>query len=128
MKQLSIDPKSWNGWIEFFLKGLIEQAQSNIDISNIILELYIQMKVQILHITHSQYAIPLLDQMFKKPIFENRQLDFGAHSPTRASLSKLLMQLSENSVIKVLRNGTGSRGTAYVFADLINMCEGKDVF
>lgn len=128
LKQLSIDRKSWNSWIEFFLKGLIEQAQANIDISNDILTLYRKMKERILHITHSQYAIPLLDQIFKKPIFEGRQLEFGAHSPTRTVVSKLLKQVAGENVINVLRKGTGSRGTVYVFADLINLCEGKKVF
>jgi len=127
LRPLGVKPGAWNQWIAFFLTGLEEQARINSDKARAILALYERLKVRALSLTHSQYAVPLLDQMFERPVFEISHLKFGDHPPTRAAIANLLRALREGDVLKVLREGAGRRATIYAFADLINLCEGKQV-
>jgi Fic family protein len=127
LRPLGAKPGAWNQWIAFFLTGLEEQARINSDKARAILALYERLKTRVLSLTHSQYAVPLLDQMFKRPVFESSHLKFGLYPPTRAAIANLLRALREGKVVKVLHEGSGRRATIYAFADLINLCEGKQV-
>lgn len=127
LRSLGRERGAWNQWVEFFLKGMTEQAGSNTQKARDIFELYKEMKERVLALTHSQYAIPLLDQLFARPLFLSRHLEFGAHAPSRASINHLLRTLVDGRVIEVLREGRGRRPTTYAFAALINLCEGKQV-
>jgi Fic family protein len=118
---------AWNRWIAFFLTGLEEQARINSDKTRAILDLYEGLKTRVLSLTHSQYAVPLLDQMFERPVFEGSHLKFGDHPPTRGAITNLLRALRDGGVLRVMRDGSGRRATIYAFADLINLCEGKQV-
>ena len=64
----------WNGWIQFFLTAVVEQAADNIDKVREMLRLYGSMKSRMVEITHSQFAIQALDAIFSRPIF--RGADF----------------------------------------------------
>jgi hypothetical protein len=66
--------------------------------------------------------------MFQRPIFQTSQLVFEHPQPSRPSIAKLLKQRCEDRIIKVVREGSGRRATIYAFADLINLCEGRNVF
>jgi len=127
LRPLGVEPGAWNRWISFFLTGLEEQARINSEKARAILDLYDRVKTRVLSLTHSQYAVPLLDQMFERPVFEAGHLKFGDSPPTRAAITNLLRSLREGKVVKVLREGSGRRPTVYAFADLINLCEGKKV-
>jgi Fic family protein len=120
-------PGAWNRWIEFFLTGLEEQARINSEKARAILELYERLKTRVLALTHSQYAVPLLDQMFERPVFESKHLKFPEHPPTRGAVATLLRILRNAEVLKVIREGSGRRPTTYAFAELINLCEGKQI-
>lgn len=127
LRPLGIKPGAWNNWITFFLTGLEEQARINSEKARKILDLYENLKVRVLSLTHSQYAVPLLDQMFERPAFESGHLKFGEHPPTRGAIAKLLRTLREGKVIKTLRKGSGRSGAIYCLPELINLCEGKQV-
>jgi Fic family protein len=127
LRPLGVKPGAWNRWIEFFLTGLEEQARSNTDKARAMLELYERMKARVLSLTHSQYAVPLLDRMFERPVFLASHLKFGDQQPTRAAVANLLRALREGEVVKVLSAGRGRRAGVYAFAELINLCEGKKV-
>ena len=127
LRQLGKSPGAWNRWIEFFLTGLEEQARINSKKARDILDLYDRLKAQILALTHSQYAVPLLDQMFERPVFESKHLKFPEHPPTRGAVAALLRTLKGAKVLKAIREGRGRRPTTYAFAELINLCEGKEV-
>jgi Fic family protein len=127
LRPLGVKPGSWNQWVIFFLTGLEEQARINSEKARKILDLYESLKIRALSLTHSQYAVPLLDQMFKRPVFKSSRLKFGDSPPTRGAVAKLVRALKEGNVIKVLREGSGRRGTIYCFPDLINLCERKQV-
>jgi len=127
LRQLGKSPGAWNGWIEFFLTGLEEQARINSEKARAILELYEKLKTTVLALTHSQWAVPLLDQMFERPVFESKHLKFPENPPTRGAVATLLRVLRNAKVLKVIREGSGRRPTTYAFAELINLCEGKEI-
>jgi Fic family protein len=127
LRPLGVEPGSWNRWIAFFLTGLEEQARANTDKARAILDLYERMKTRVLSLTHSQYAVPLLDQMFERPVFLGTHLKFGDQPPTRGAVANLLRSLREGGVVKTLSEGKGRRATVYAFVELINLCEGKKV-
>jgi Fic family protein len=127
LRPLGKSPGSWNRWIEFFLTGLEEQARINSEKARNILELYDRVITRVLALTHSQYAVPLVDQMFERPVFESRHLKFPEHPASRGAVATLLRILKNAKILKVLRKGSGRRPTSYAFAELINLCEGKAV-
>jgi hypothetical protein len=128
LRPLGKVPGAWTQWIAFFLTGLEEQARINSEKACKILELYKRLKNRVLALTHSQYAVPLLDQFFERPAFTSSQLKFTHQPPTRGAISSLLRILRNAGILKVTREGSGRRPAVYAFAELINLCEGKTVF
>jgi Fic family protein len=120
------ETKDWNGWVVFFLDAVIAQAQDNtLRVRNII-SLYDEMKWKIAHITHSQYAIGLLDALFDRPIFQTK--DFAQSSGIhKESAHQLLRKLKQNGILRVLRKASGRRSAVYAFTDLLNRAEGRQV-
>lgn len=129
LKLLSTD-RDRNGWIEFFLRATIDQAEQNGQRVVDIKALYEEMKTEIQDITHSQYTVHILDAIFSKPIFATSDLaaklaaDFGVHEKTTSSLLK---QLKDNQVLREIRAGKGRRPATLCFPRLINLAEGKIV-
>jgi Fic family protein len=120
---------AWNEWIEFFLSALDIQACENADKARAIMELYRRRKERALELTHSQFAVPLLDQMFERPLFQSSHLKFPADpKPSRQAVSNILRILKEAGVLKVVREGSGRRARVLALAELLNLCEGKEVF
>jgi Fic family protein len=127
LRAIGREPDAWNAWTDFFLRGIAEQAAANADTARAIMALYEELKSQVLDLTHSQFAVPLLDQLFEKPFFQSRHLKFGKRPPTKPAVANLLRMLREAKILSVVREGAGRRGTVYALRDLINMCEGKQV-
>lgn len=117
----------WSGWIEFFLRAIIAQATDNAEKVRSILTLYEAMKIRVVDVTHSQYAIQALDAIFDRPIF--RTTDFAARSgiPTKQTAMGLLRLLQKAGILKVLFEGSGSRPATLAFPELINIAEGRQV-
>lgn len=116
----------WNGWIEFFLRAITQQAKNNNIKVKEIMGLYETMKTRIHEITHSQYTVHLLDAIFDRPIFETT--DFV----TRSNINKktamaLLKQLREAHILVVLREGVGRRASVLCFPELLNIAEGRKI-
>jgi Fic family protein len=129
LRALGSDPSAWNAWIEFFLIATNEQAQKNAEKARAIIELYERMKAQIITVTRSIYAVPLLDQIFERPLFQTAHLTFaGDTKPSRQAVTNLVRILREKGILKVIREGSGRRGQVLAFAELINLCEGKMVW
>ena len=116
----------WNGWIEFFLKAVTLQAQANIRKVNEMIALYDEMKKKISDITHSQYAMQLLDAIFKRPIFKTSDLarETGIHKLT---MTGLLRQLKEAQILSELQRSSGRRASVLCFPALVNIAEGKTI-
>ena len=121
-------PESWNNWIEFFLRAVAEQALENTDKALGILALYERLKDQVRELTRSQYAVPLLDNLFRQPIFAPKQLLEVQNMPSKPTVMNLLGKLKEAGVLHTLREPSGRRPQILALAELINLCEGKEVF
>jgi Fic family protein len=128
LRALGRAPNAWNEWAEFFLRGVEEQAVKNTATAQGILALYAKLKKRALELTHSQYAVPLLDQVFTRPIFTSISLQFGPRTPSKPAVANLLRLLREDGILRILREGAGRRPTLYVMPELLNLCEGRKVF
>ena len=112
----------WNGWVDFFLNALVEQAGSNTVKTQKIVSLYGRMKVEVPKIIRSQYAVQAIDALFDRPIFQSR--DFGERSgvPKKSAL-RILKTLKEHDIVRELRPQRGQRGAVIVFSELLRIAE-----
>ena len=114
---------NWNGWISFFLRAIVEQAEENIQKTTQIMGLYDDMKQKVPEITRSKYSIQAIDAIFSRPIF--RPVDFVEYSEIpKESAKRILRELTNARVLEVLRERQGRRPTVYVFPQLIAISEG----
>jgi Fic family protein len=128
LRVLGQAPDAWNQWIAFFLTALDEQAGKNAATARAIMNLYEQLKAKVIELTHSQYAVPLLDQIFERPIFQSSHLLFHADpKPSRQAVAHLLRTLREGQILTTVREGSGRRGQVLALAELVNLTEGKKV-
>jgi Fic family protein len=118
---------AWNRWVEFFLKALTQQAQKNLESARSIIGLYERSKAEIIRITHSRYAVPLLDLLFRQPIFSPAQLERHGGVPSKQMTMSLLGRLKDAGILVVTRESSGRRPQILAFAELVNLCEGHEV-
>lgn len=120
-------PGSWTAWCAFFLEGIAVQADANTRKAREIQDLYERLKKQILELTHSQFAVPLLDGMFEHPIFRSSDLARRKDMPSAPMVAHLLKTLRQSGVLHTVREGAGRRPHVLALAELINLCEGRKV-
>ena len=118
---------AWTEWCRFFLDAVRRQAEENLEKAKGILALYEDMKIQVAHVTRSQYAIHTLDWIFEHPIFNSSTFAATAGIPSRTA-RRLLTGLREHGILRMLNPPNGRRGTIFVFPDLLNIAEGRVVF
>ncbi len=127
LRALSEDPGAWNRWISFFLTALIEQAKQNADTARSIMSLYERLKARVIHLTHSQYAVPMLDILFAQPIIQSSKFEASKGMPSKPMIMNMLGKLKKDGILKILREGSGRRPQVLALAELINLCEGRTV-
>jgi Fic family protein len=127
LRGIQEDERGWNNWIEFFLTALAEQAGGDAEKANRIIELYDQLKTRVIEKTRSQYAIVVLDHLFRKPIFSSSALVGKNGLPSKPVIMSILSKLKSAGILKTIRKGSGRRPQVYAFPALINLCEGKKV-
>ncbi len=127
LKVLGDQENAWNDWIAFFLRAVDEQARENATTVRSILDLYNDLKGHVIELTHSQYAVPLLDQMFKHPIFQSSHLLENKGMPSKPMVMTLLNKLRSAGIITTLRTGSGRRAQIFALPQLINLTEGRKV-
>lgn len=120
-------PGSWTRWCAFFVGGVAVQADANTTKARAIQDLYERLKKQVLDLTHSQFAVPLLDFMFERPIFRGSDVTKLEHMPSPPMVAHLLRTLKENGILHTVREGAGRRPHVLALAELINLCEGRKV-
>jgi hypothetical protein len=103
------------------------QAEANTTKARAIQDLYERLKRQVLELTHSRFAVPLLDFMFERPIFRGSDPTKLEHMPSAPMVSSLLNTLKSNGVLHTVRESAGRRSQVLALAELINLCEGKKV-
>lgn len=117
----------WTGWCVFFLKGVREQAAENERKARAILALYGRVKEQVVDLTHSQHAIRAIDFLFNTAIFSTPTFltNSGIPKPTASRILKLLRR---EGLLQMILEGRGRRAGIYIFRELLNIAEGREVF
>lgn len=129
LRALGRDADGWNQWIAFFLRALDSQAKANAEKARAIIALYTGMKERVIALTHSQFAVPILNRIFETPLFKATSLQTaGKYGPTRQHVAHLIRLLRDDGILKVVREGSGRRAQVLAFAELLNLCEGNDAF
>jgi Fic family protein len=114
---------SWTHWIKFFLNAVIQQAEQNAEKATAMLILYEELKGRFIEITHSQYAIPLLDFIFSTPVFQAGQVKWTVNPPSKPTLTTLLLSLHRADVLTMVREGMGRRSYIWALTPLIDLAE-----
>lgn len=122
------DHKDWHGWLTFFLQGMIEQAEANLAKVRSIRDLYEETRRSVVDLTHSQYAMAVVDAFFKRPIISGTAFAQAAGFNNRVTANNMLRQLEGKRIITKIREGSGRTPAIYAFPRLINIAEGKAVF
>lgn len=117
----------WTGWCAFFLRALIEQAQSNESKAKAILELYRTKKNWIADKTHSHHAVRALDWFFGNPVFTSSHFVASGDIP-KPTANRIVRVARDHGLLRELRPGRGRRPAIMAFPDLLNIAEGRQVF
>jgi len=115
----------WNGWISFFLEALVLQSEENSKKARAILELYNGMKTRIAKITRSQYSIQTIDVLFSSPIINSSDFSIKSGIPDRTA-QRIIQRLEQDGILRLIRQGRGSRSPTYLFLDLLDITENED--
>jgi Fic family protein len=118
----------WQGWIEFFLAGIIKQANNNTEKAKRIKLLYETLKTAFREATHSEFSTAALDTFFQKPIINSTDFFKRSGITTAATANTILRKLYEDGYLHLNRQGTGRAPSVYSLPELLNTAEGREVF
>ncbi len=121
------DDGNWTDWCVFFLTGVREQAEDNLNKAQAILELYEALKPKVTDWTRSQYGIHALDWVFARPIFNAPDFTSNSAIP-RTTAHRLLACLREAGMLRELTPARGRVPAVYAFPELLNIAEGREGF
>ena len=107
----------WDGWIQFFISALINQAESNLQLVRKIIDLYERMKKEITGLLHSDQSIYILDILFDTPVFRATELH-NRLDIQRQRAAQYIRVLKEAGMIVELRPARGRRPALLSFEDL----------
>lgn len=114
----------WQGWVDFFLAAVTEQAELNTRRAVAILRLYNGMKDEINTVTRSQYALQTLDALFAVPFLTKADFVKRTGIALRTG-ERLLPELESAGILRVYEAGSGRRPTVYAFQRLIDITESR---
>lgn len=117
----------WSGWVAFFLRGIIAQAEANTTKAQAILALHQHKRDWVVEITRSQYAVRALDWIFQRPIFKTPDFIASAQIPPPTA-RKIIRDLRDNGLLREMVPASGRAPATYVFSELLNIAEGRGVF
>lgn len=112
------EARDWESWITFFLTAVAEQARDNITKAQAVFDLYDDLKIEFIKLTHSQYAVQTLDTMFMNPVFNTSYFIKESGIPRRTALRILSAAKAEKYLI-VVQGSAGRRGEALAFHSLL---------
>ena len=125
LRQLGDKPGDWDGWVLFFLQAIAGQAEETSAKVKEITALYEQLKKRFIELTHSQFAVPMLDAIFERPIFRKaaieKKLAATGSKPSGPTLHGLLGKLVEHEILTVMQQGKGRRGTLYALEPMMRV-------
>ncbi len=86
---------------------------------------YDAMKLRMVTLTGSRYAIHALDWIFRYPISSSSAFTKLAGIPAKTA-RRLLARLTEAGAVKLVRPGSGRRSAVFCYADVLNIVEGRE--
>ena len=110
---------AWTRWIGFFLTAMDEQSRDNTKKARAIIDLYNRLKGMIIDLTHSQYAVPLLDCLFDQPVFTSSRFAHCPGMPSKPMVMAMLGRLKGAGILKVVSEGSGRRPQILALSELI---------
>jgi Fic family protein len=119
LKAISRDG-DWNGWIDFFLTAVAEQAVVNTEKARKVFALHNRMKEIIPDVTRTQFSVRAIDTLFDRPIFLSSGFVRRSGIP-KASAARILTILKNKGILTVLREGIGRRATIFSFQELLEI-------
>jgi len=128
LRAIDNSAEAWIDWIAFFLRAVDEQGRQNCDLARCIMKLYDDCKVSVGKSIHSQFTVPLLDAIFKRPVFTTSQISFEGTAPSVPVLYGLIQNLVDLGILKVVEKKSGRKPARYAFPKLVNLCENRTVF
>ena len=123
LRRLGRQKHAWTGWIEFFLLAIARQAEANVDAARRIMELYESLKPRVISLTRSQYAVPVLDVLFERPILSAGSFDKLPGLPGKTMIVRMLSKLREAGILSVGRAQSGRKPQILIFDELLSLCE-----
>lgn len=108
----------WDGWCEFFLTAVEQQAIDNVETAQAISDFYDDMKPRFIELLASKYAVAALDYLFTNPVFSNSRFTRNAGIPpqTAARFTRVLLR---ESLLQVVREAAGRSPAIYRFEPLM---------
>ena len=116
----------WTGWARFFLEATVHQAESNEEKAKNILQLYADLKDQVVGMTHSQYGVRALDALFESPIFRSASFVDNVEIPTQTA-RRILKVFREGGLLQTLRPARGRQSGVFAFSKLLEIVEGRPI-
>lgn len=86
-------------WIKYFLEGVIEQADINTMKAKAMLDMYNEFKEICVSEMSSKYAIMLLDEIFKKPMFKAKHIQ-DAIPGSKGTVYNILEEFVDKGILK----------------------------
>lgn len=114
---------AWNEWVEFFLIAVTRQAEANANAARQILGLYDRLKDEVLQLTNSRFAVPMLDVLFERPILSPSAFDGRSGIPTKPAVMSFLEILKKAGILSVIIEASGRRSQVLAFDELLTICE-----
>lgn len=115
----------WDDWIEFFLKAIVEQSNKNINKSKEIIELYNNLKKEFINVTHSDFAIDILDNLFKKPIISSTELAKNSNINVYRTANSIFNKLLSANLISIKKEMKGNKSAIYCLDKLVEIVDGE---
>ena len=110
----------WTGWCCFFLVGLTEQANRNIEVSENISNLYEEMKGVFRDTLNSQWSMNALDFVFESPVFYNNKFTKSSGMPEHTA-PKISKRMYETGLLTLVLPPAGRRPAMYSFEPLLEI-------
>lgn len=123
LRALGRQKGAWNRWIEFFLVAITRQAEANTEAARSIIDLYERLKERVITLTHSRFAIPILDVLFEHPVLSTRHFEKRSGLPSKPMIMELLKKFRTANILSVIREASGSRAQILLFKELFDLCE-----
>lgn len=114
------DTGNWNDWIAFFLEILQRQAVLNMQITDSIGTLYIEMQTRFREILNSQWAPLAVEYVFGKPVFRNSAFTAAAGIPSQTA-HRITRQLVDSGMLTVVEQASGRRAALLSFQPLLEI-------